>query len=72
PELAKALAEPLSRTERIILIGDGHGAGISRFTGDMAQALAQLPVVIEALTGVRLSSVLARTPVTSSPEEVAD
>lgn len=72
PELAKALAEPLSRTERIILIGDGHGAGISRFTGDMAQALAQLPVVIETLTGVRLSSVLARTPVTSSPKEAAD
>ncbi len=72
PELAKALAEPLSRTERIILIGDGHGAGISRFTGDMAQALAQLPVVIEALTGVRLSSMLARSPMASTSKEPSD
>jgi flotillin len=55
PALAKALAEPLSRAERIILIGDGHG-GISRFTGDLAQAMAQLPTLVEALTGVRLTS----------------
>ena len=55
PALAKALAEPLSRAERIILIGDGHG-GISRFTGDLAQAMAQLPALVEALTGVRLTS----------------
>jgi flotillin len=59
PALAKALAEPLSRAERIILIGDGHG-GISRFTGDLAQAMAQLPTLVEALTGVRLTSRLTQ------------
>jgi flotillin len=59
PALAKALAEPLSRAERIILIGDGHG-GISRFTGDLAQAMAQLPALVEALTGVRLTSRLTQ------------
>ncbi|WP_376790723.1 flotillin family protein [Thermoflexus sp.] len=72
PELAKALAEPLSRTERIILIGDGHGAGISRFTGDLAQALAQLPVIVEALTGLNLPSILSRNPVPSPPKETSE
>lgn len=70
PALARALAEPLARTERIILIGDGHGAGVSRLTGDLAQALAQLPAVVEALTGVRWPTALHPVPQPSrNPEE---
>ena len=71
PALARALAEPLSRAERIVLIGDGHG-GISRFTGDLAQAMAQLPALVEALTGVHLPSTFVRNPAASASKEPSD
>ncbi|GBD09461.1 Inner membrane protein YqiK [Candidatus Thermoflexus japonica] len=71
PSLARAMAEPLAHAERIILIGDGHG-GVSRFTGDLAQALAQLPILVEALTGVHLSSTFVRNPAASASKEPSD
>ncbi|MCB9892577.1 MAG: flotillin family protein [Planctomycetes bacterium] len=54
PELARAIAEPLSKTEKIVIVGgsgDG-GAGASRVTRDVTNILAQLPPAVEALTGV--------------------
>jgi flotillin len=64
PDIAAAVSAPLAKTEKIILIGgsDGHGAGASRITGDVTAILAQLPPVIEALTGVKLEDLLARIP----------
>jgi len=58
PEIARAVAEPLSRIERMVVISaDGHG-GASRITGDVANAMAQLPVLVEALTGVDLKGLM--------------
>lgn len=64
PEMAAAVAEPLSRTDRIVVIGggDGQGAGASKITGDVTQIVAQLPAVIEALTGIDLVESLASLP----------
>jgi flotillin len=58
PEIARAVAEPLSRIERMVVISaDGNG-GASRITGDVANAMAQLPVLVEALTGVDLKALV--------------
>jgi flotillin len=66
PELAKAIAEPLSKTERIVLISqDGHSAGASKVTRDVTEIMAQLPAVMEALTGVKLQDVLKKIPALS-------
>lgn len=63
PNLAKAVAEPLSKTEKIIVIGSGEGgAGASRVTQDVTNIIAQLPPVIQALTGVDLQEILAKLP----------
>jgi flotillin len=64
PKLAQAVSEPLSRTEKIIIIGggDGGGAGAHRVTKDVAEIISQLPPVVEALTGVKLSKLLERIP----------
>jgi len=66
PEVASAVAMPLAKTERIVVIssgGDGQaGAGASRVTKDVTEVIAQLPAVIEALTGVNLQEVLKRVP----------
>ena len=56
PEVASAIAQPLAKTERIAIIStggnDGSGAGASKVTRDVTNIIAQLPEVIEALTGI--------------------
>ncbi|MCB9435835.1 MAG: flotillin family protein [Anaerolineales bacterium] len=59
PDIARAIAEPLSKTERIAIIstgGDGHGggAGASRLTADIANIVTQIPETVATLTGIDL------------------
>jgi len=58
PELARAVSEPLSKVDKIVMVGDGSGA--SKLTGQVAAVMAQLPTVVESLTGVKLNEILAR------------
>jgi len=61
PEIAKNVADPLSRTEKIVVIdqgGAGKAAGASKVAGYVTDIIAQLPETVEALTGVDLISVL--------------
>jgi flotillin len=66
PDLAAAVAQPLAKTERIVVInsgGDGHnGTGASRVTRDVTDTMAQIPAVIEALTGLNLQDLLKNLP----------
>lgn len=56
PELAKAVAEPLAKVDKIIMVGDDQG--VPKLTGQVAKVVAQLPTVVEELTGVKLAEVL--------------
>jgi flotillin len=59
PELARAVSEPLSKTEKIVIIGNGgDGAGASKITGDITKIIAQLPPIVESLTGIDLQRIL--------------
>jgi flotillin len=64
PEVAAKVSEPLSRTERMVIInsGNGTGGGASKLTGDITQIIAQLPPVIESLTGIKFEKLLAQVP----------
>src|SRR5436190_913373 len=64
PELAGKISEPLSKTERMVIINSGNGAtgGASKLTGDVAQIIAQLPPVIESLTGIKFENLLHQIP----------
>jgi len=63
PQLARAVSEPLAKTEKIVVVNtDGSGTGITRITGDVAQVVAQLPALLEALSGVKLEKLLERIP----------
>lgn len=63
PELARAIAEPLAKTEKIIVINaGGDSAGASKVTKDVTNVIAQLPPVIEALSGIKLEELVARLP----------
>lgn len=66
PEIASAVSAPLAKTERIVVIsagGDsGAGAGASKVTKDVTNIIAQLPPIIESLTGVSLEDMIKRVP----------
>ncbi|NDJ76866.1 MAG: flotillin family protein, partial [Chloroflexi bacterium] len=64
PEVAAAIAQPLSKTDRIVVIsnGDGAGAGASKISGDIASIIAQVPATVEALTGVDLTAAISSLP----------
>jgi flotillin len=66
PEVVKALAEPLAKVEKITIVSTGGGAngtlGASRITGDMVNMLAQVPALVEALTGAKVGNLLEHIP----------
>ncbi|KPJ61160.1 MAG: band 7 protein [Latescibacteria bacterium DG_63] len=62
PELARAVSEPLSKVEKIVLVGTGEGAGASKITGQVASVVAQLPAIIESLTGTDIKTFLENLP----------
>ncbi len=68
PEVVRALAEPLAKIDRVTIVSTGDGAnghtalGASRLTGDMVNMLAQVPALVETLSGVKLEDLLSRVP----------
>lgn len=64
PDVAGKISEPLSKTEKMIIINSGNGAGggASKLTGDVTQIVAQLPPIIESLTGIKLEKLLEQVP----------
>ncbi len=50
PEIAKAISEPLSRIDKIVMVGDGM-SGASKLTKAVTDISAQVPEVLSALTG---------------------
>ncbi len=66
PQVASAIAQPLAKTDRIVVIsnGDSHntGAGAAKVTADITSIIAQVPAAIEALTGVDLVSAISKLP----------
>ncbi len=67
PEVVRALAEPLSKVDRVTIVSTGasdgsSSLGASRLTGDMVTMLAQVPALLETLSGVKLSDLLERIP----------
>ncbi len=66
PEVVRAIAEPLAKVDKISIVStggaNGGNLGASRVTGDVVNMLAQMPVILEALTGVKMSDLMARVP----------
>ncbi len=80
PKVAEAVAQPLSKTEKIVMISgngdDSSGIGASRITRDVTNIVSQLPAVIDALTGIDVLETLKDLPAfkltSNQPEEVDD
>ncbi len=55
PEIATAVAQPLAKTEKIVMIGD---SGASKITKDITNVMAQLPETVKSLTGIDLTQII--------------
>lgn len=67
PEIVRAIAEPLSKVDKVTIIstgGDGanSGLGASRLTGDIVNMVAQVPALFELLSGTRIGDLMNRVP----------
>jgi len=63
PEIARAVSEPLSKTDRITLVSTGgEGTGASKLTGDVARIVAELPAIVEGLSGIDLKKLIQAIP----------
>jgi flotillin len=62
PEVAAAVSAPLAKTEKIVMIGGNGTSGASKITRDVTQVVAELPAVLEALTGMKLEELAKRVP----------
>ncbi len=63
PDIAKAIAEPLSKTEKIVIVdggGSGPNGGAGKVTGYVTDLLAKMPETVNALTGVDVNQLLRR------------
>lgn len=63
PDIARAIAEPLSKTEKIVIVdggGSGPGSGAGKVTGYVTDLLAKMPETVNALTGVDVNQLLRR------------
>ena len=57
PDIAGAIAQPLAKTEKIVMIGD---SGASKITKDITNIMAQLPETVKGLTGVDITDILKK------------
>lgn len=62
PEIANAIAAPLSKTEKIVIVDSGSGGdgvkGAAKITGYVTDIISQLPETIEAVTGINVLDVI--------------
>ncbi len=72
PELARAVSEPLNKIDKIVMVGGDGASGVSKITEQVAQVLAQLPTVVESLSGIDLKKLMEKLPGQKKDEEKSD
>jgi flotillin len=69
PEIARAVAEPLSKIDRITLVNTGNSdAGVAKLTAEVAKVITQVPPVLESLTGLKLDELFEKLRLSQGPE----
>ena len=60
-EIVRAMADPLSNVDKITIVSTGNegNIGASKVTGEMTKIAAQVPALFEALSGMKMSDLMA-------------
>ena len=69
PDVVRAMAEPLSKVDKITIVSTGNGdsAGVNKLVMDVSKMIAQAPALFETLSGVKIGDLLARIPALQNP-----
>jgi flotillin len=61
PDVVRAMSEPLTKVDKITIVstGDAKTIGASKITGEMTEIAAQVPALFEALSGMKMSDLMA-------------
>ena len=61
PDLMRALAEPLSKVDKITIVSTGNDGttGANKLTGDMMKIASQVPALFESLSGMNVAELMA-------------
>ena len=69
PDVVRAISEPLAKVDKITVVstgGDGAngagGTGVNRIASDMSSLIAQVPAILEALTGIDVHDLMEHVP----------
>ena len=69
PGIAREVAAPLSKTDKITIISNGgDSTGANQITRDVTSIIASLPPVVENLTGIDLAELLKKLPAIKQTE----
>ncbi len=72
PEVAKNIAEPLSRTEKMVIIDNGGQGGAAKVSKNIANIMAEVPEVINSLTGIDLVELVKGITLNKKNEDLED
>ncbi len=71
PEIANAVAQPLSKTDKIVIIDNGESKetkGAAKITKYVTDIVSQLPETIEAMTGINVMDALKKKQIKTSED----
>lgn len=71
PELAREMAAPVSKVDKIVMVSSDGKMGTSKITGELASMLAQLPTVVKSLSGLDLEDWIKRLAEKSKDEKAS-
>ena len=60
PDLAREMAAPVSKVDKIVMVSNDGKMGTSKITGEVASMMAQLPEVVKSLSGFDLEDWLKK------------
>ena len=56
PELAREMAAPISKVDKIVMVSNDGKMGTSKITSELATMLSQLPTVVKEMSGFDLET----------------
>lgn len=73
PEIASAIASPLAKTEKIVIVDNANGGeakGAAKVTGYVTDIISQLPDSVEAITGLNVLDLLKKGDINKAAEVI--
>jgi flotillin len=69
PDLAREMAAPISKVDKIVMVSNDGKMGTSKITGEIASMMSQLPTVVKSLSGFDLEDWVKKMAEKSTDDE---